>query len=194
MMKNDDILFLKNYVRTVQEPENLFSGKRLPHGFALPDNILIFFHDFTSPAPDAHGRHTLVFPLEKMIYFVERQRIELVPGMMLYVPPFALRFLHPDSNGYGRFFITFEVKGEQPYLPEPGGFDLTDSNWQNLRVFLDEFNSGSAVNAIIVFTKFLPCAEYNHAVRIMICASGRIDASESSPASFVLPYTDFGQV
>ena len=155
MMKNDDILFLKNYVRTVQEPENLFSGKRLAPGFALPDNILIFFHDFTSPAPDAHGRHTLVFPLEKMIYFVERQRIELVPGMMLYVPPFALRFLHPDSNGYGRFFITFEVKGEQPYLPEPGGFDLTDSNWQSLRVFLDEFNSGSAVNASLALMNFL---------------------------------------
>ena len=34
-MKNDDILFLKDYVRTVQEPENLFSGKRLPAGFAL---------------------------------------------------------------------------------------------------------------------------------------------------------------
>ena len=141
-MKNDDFLFLKDYVRTVREPENLFSGTRLPANFALPDNILIFFHDFTSPAPDAHGRHTLVFPLEKMIYFVERKRVELAPGMMLYVPPYALRFLHPDSAGYGRFFITFEVGGAQPYLPEPGAFELTDEAWLKLRSFLNCFSAG----------------------------------------------------
>ena len=154
-MKNDDLLFLKDYVRTVQEPENLFSGKRLPAGFALPDNILIFFHDFSAPAPDAHGRHTLVFPLEKMVYLVEDKRIELVPGMMLYVPPYALRFLHPDSAGYGRFFITFEVSLPQEYLPEPGGFDLTPSAWQSLRKFLDCFSGGPSVQTSVALMDFL---------------------------------------
>jgi AraC-like DNA-binding protein len=90
-----------------------------------------------------------------MVYFVERKRIELTPGMMLYVPPFALRFLHPDSSGYDRFFITFEVSGQQPYLPEPGVFDLSENNWKSLRVFLDEFNTGSAVNASLALMDFL---------------------------------------
>lgn len=154
-MKNDGLLFLRDYVRTVREPENLFSGRRLPAGFALPDNILIFYHDFTAPAPDAHGRHTLVFPLEKMVYFVERQRFALSPGTMLYVPPYASRFLHPNSPGYGRFFITFEVGGAQEYLPEAGVFELTDSAWGALRRFLDCFTSDTPANAAVALMEFL---------------------------------------
>ena len=170
MMKNDDVLFLKDYVRTVREPENLFAGRRLSAGFALPDNILIFHHDFASPAPNAHGRHTLVFPLEEMVYLVERQRIGLTPGMMLYVPPYALRFLHPDSAGYGRFFITFEVSSPQDYLPEPGGFDLTASAWRELRHFLASFASGSPENASVDLMRFLSCQQ--HVRKDAACESG----------------------
>ncbi|MGI6356428.1 MAG: helix-turn-helix domain-containing protein [Lentisphaeria bacterium] len=121
------------------EPEDLFSGRRLPHGFSLPDNILVFFHDFTASAPNSHSRHTLVIPLDEMVYYVERQQVEMHLGELLYVPPFALRFLHPGSPGYRRLFITFEVNGLQRYLPRSGLFELTPDVLRSLQNFLRNF-------------------------------------------------------
>ena len=97
-MKTNDLNFLFSYAGSVTEPEDLFSGRRLPLGFSLPDNILVFFHDFTASAPNSHSRHTLVIPLDEMIYYVEHQQVEMHLGELLYVPRFALRFMHHGSS------------------------------------------------------------------------------------------------
>ncbi|HQL86546.1 MAG: HTH-type transcriptional activator RhaR [Lentisphaerae bacterium ADurb.Bin082] len=143
-MKTNDLNFLFSYAGSVTEPEDLFSGRRLPLGFSLPDNILVFFHDFTASAPNSHSRHTLVIPLDEMIYYVEHQQVEMHLGELLYVPPFALRFLHPGSSGYRRLFITFEVNGLQHYLPRSGLFELTSEVLRSLRNFLRKFLTHSA--------------------------------------------------
>ncbi len=111
-MKNDDLQKLIRFAQRTPEPENLFFGKRLSRDFCLPDNVLVFCHDYTSPAPNSHKRCTLVFPLDSMIYFAEQIRIPLDPGAVLFIPPHTNRFLHPDSAGYRRLFITFEMQNE----------------------------------------------------------------------------------
>lgn len=152
-MENDN-LFLEGFVKDLAEPEDLFKGRCLPTDFALPDNILIFFHDFTAPMPNAHGRHTIVIPLDTMTYFVERKKIELNPGLFLYIPPYAVRFLHPDSPGYRRLFITFDVGGTQPYLPQMGAYELAE-NSAMLHTFLHEYMSGPIESASITLMEFL---------------------------------------
>ena len=74
-----------------------------------------------------------------MVYYVERQQVEMHLGELLYVPPFALRFLHPGSPGYRRLFITFEVNGLQRYLPRSGLFELTPDVLRSLQNFLRNF-------------------------------------------------------
>ena len=152
-MKNDNS-FLEKFIKTLVEPEDLFKGRCLPVNFALPDNMLLFFHDFTAPMPDSHGRHTLVIPLDRMTYFVERKKIELDPGLFLYIPPYAVRFLHPGSPGYRRVFITFDVNGAQSYLPQMGAYALAE-NLKMLHTFLREYKSGSIEAASIALMKFL---------------------------------------
>jgi len=138
-MKNDYFSWLENDVSGIREPENLFSGKRLPDRFALPDNILVFFHDFTAPSPNAHGRYTLIVPLDRMTYFLERMRLELEPGNLLLIPPHAMRYLHPGSSGYRRFFLTFELPGPQEYLPASPLIRPCPEAWENLRIFLEGY-------------------------------------------------------
>ena len=55
-MKNDFLRRLADYARRIPEPDNLFSGRVVDPAFRLPDNILIFYHDFSTPLPNAHGR------------------------------------------------------------------------------------------------------------------------------------------
>ena len=163
-MKNDN-LYLEDFVKDLVEPEDLFKGRCLPANFALPDNILLFFHDFTAPMPNAHGRHTIVIPLDTMTYFVERKKIELKPGLFLYIPPYAVRFLHPDSPGYRRLFITFDVGGTQPYLPQMGAYELAENSGM-LHTFLKEYMSGPIETASITLMKFLKSQKlvYYHAL------------------------------
>lgn len=154
-MKIDVLNYLLRYAGTVEEPENLFSGKRLSPNFAPPDNILVFFHNFTAPAPNSHGRCTFVFPLDRMIYYLDRSRLELFPGQVLFVPPYATRFLHPASEGYRRLFVTFDDPGRQEYLP-PAGINLVpDGNWKPLLRFLQSYRSGRMLECELALMRFL---------------------------------------
>ena len=151
-----DNTYLENFGKTLVEPENFFRGRTLNGGFALPDNILIFFRaqGLTGQRAHGHGRHTLMFPLDKMVYYVDQKRIELDPGMFLYIPPYALRLQHPDSPGYRRLFVTFDTKGDQSYLPESGAYAL-DGCTEQLCCFLNEYSTGTMEDTAIALMKFL---------------------------------------
>lgn len=99
------------------EPQSFYDGVRLPGSFALPDNILLFHHDFSYQAPIMHNRHTLVLPMGRMLYYIDQREFEIAPGDLLYLPPFASRYLHLQSETYHRLFITFDLKSPQHYLP-----------------------------------------------------------------------------
>lgn len=111
---------LKKRFRALPKPGNYYRGVRLPENFELPDEILLFYHRSCTPplGPTAHCRYTLVFPLAEMTYYVDQNQYLLHEGDILFIPPYSLRFMAPKSPGYQRFFITFQLKRRQPYLPE----------------------------------------------------------------------------
>jgi len=153
---NCDVLErLKRIAGKLREPENLFSGQRLPPGFKLPDNILVFHNDFIASTPNAHGRYTVVIPLGRMIYFIERERLELSFGDVLIIPPHSMRYIHPDSESYGRIFITFELQSTQTYISESLQNVLSDESWKYLMVFLKQYEKGNSEESSIGLFMFL---------------------------------------
>lgn len=152
----DEVLQLMMSAKSLSEPENLFSGLRLPENFQLPDNILMFFHNYTAPAPNAHGRCTLVFPFDEMIYYVDRKQFFLEPGVALFVPPYAMRFLHLNSSGYRRLFITFDApQNPQAYLPEAGAYRLENPIWEYLKQFIASYQAGMTEDSSVQLMHFL---------------------------------------
>lgn len=151
----DELAFLNSYARSLPEPENLFAGRRLPPDFALPDNILVFFHDFTAAAPNTHGRHTLVFPLDRMTYYLGRMQVDMEPGLALYIPPYTMRFLHPGSQGFRRLFVTFETDTAQIYLPKQGICRLERECTGVLHAFLDAYRDDETPKTASLLADFL---------------------------------------
>ena len=131
--------------RTLPPPKNYYRGVRLPDGFELPDEILLFYHDFCAPAPNAHNRYTVVFPLAEMTYYVDQKRYFLREGDILFIRPYSLRFMTPGSAGYRRLFITFQLKEEQPYLPESNPCRLREGSELLLRRILDCYETGDGI-------------------------------------------------
>lgn len=158
-MNSDLFSHLLRGARKLPEPENLFSGLRLPANLRVPDSVLVFFHNFTAPAPNSHGRHTLVIPFDEMTYYVDRRRLLLHPGELLFVPPFALRFLHPGSAGYRRLFITFELETPQTYLPRPAPRKIGGAAGRSLKQFLQLYRRSDATAASLELVRFLLCLE-----------------------------------
>lgn len=152
-MKTND-LFLKNTAAQLPVPKNFFSGRCLNSGFSLPDNIIVFFRDFIMPGSNSHGRHTLMIPMDDMIYLLNERKITLSPEEFLYIPPYAVRFLYPESAGFRRIFITFDVKGSQSYLPQAGAYRLGD-NRKYLNKFIQSYISGTIEDASFDLMKFL---------------------------------------
>ena len=86
---------LKMLAAELSEPANLFCGEKLPENLALPDNILLFHHDWAAASPNSHYRYTVVVPLGRMSYLIEQQRVEVDEGEILFIAPEQLRYLHP---------------------------------------------------------------------------------------------------
>ena len=135
-MQTDFPASLLRRAARLPEPPSLFEGERLPEGFRLPDNILVFYHDFPSPMPNSHRRCTLVLAFDPITYFIEQQTYRLAPGQILFVPPHALRFMHPASAGYRRLFITCDDPGPQPWLPAAGAYTPSPAVQRLLRALL----------------------------------------------------------
>lgn len=154
-MKSCDEDILLQYAQAVGEPDNLFSGRRLPHNFKLPDNILVFFHNFTAPAPNSHGRCTIVIPLDSMTYYIERSTYKISRGSLLYIPPHKMRFLHPGSKGYRRLFITFDPPGKQDYLPQTGVSVIDQNSEKALLQFLSFYQDSTVQKCAIALMDFL---------------------------------------
>lgn len=129
------------------EPANLYEGVSLPDDFELPDNLLLFFHDFCAAAPNAHHRYTLVFPFAEMRYYVDQLQYDLKPGQMLLLRPYQLRFLSPESAGYQRFFITFTLRKPQPYLPKTTVCELHEACYALLKQMLDFYAKKESIRS-----------------------------------------------
>ena len=106
-----------------QPIQNYMAGVTLPDGFRLPDNILVFMHDWFPSRFFLHSRHMLIIPAVPIEYRIDDNayyRIE--PGQAMYLAPFQNWTLQQvNSNmkhGYPRLLITFELPGNIYYLPD----------------------------------------------------------------------------
>ncbi len=125
-MLNDLIRHCTEFVT----PDSFFMGERLPAGFALPDNILLFAHDWFPPKSFEHSRYMLILPAIPLIYTVDEDSdFQLSPGQVMFSHPCQKRVLrktHPDlEHGYLRLMITFDLAAPQYYLPEGDVLDVT---------------------------------------------------------------------
>lgn len=146
---------LQQKIGQLCEPTDLFNGKRLPKGFALPDNILIFHHDFPVANPNSHQRYTLVIPNGQMSYLLDDSPVELKKDDVLIITPGQMRYLMPNSSCYSRLFITFETPEPPSYIPDNnlGQFTLESSG--HLRQMLDFYLDGKTVQCSLELVRFL---------------------------------------
>lgn len=116
---------IKSASEKLAMPENYFHGLCLPEGFALPDNILMFYSRWGVSAEQAHGRYQLVIPFSPVIYCVEQSRYELDAGMALFLSPWQKHNHLPGSEKVlcERLIITFALPSPQRYLP---GYQLLE--------------------------------------------------------------------
>ncbi len=154
-MSHSKIHLLYDRVSTLAEPANLYDGVKLADNFELPDNVLLFFHDYCASAPNSHYRYTLVFPFSQMRYYVDQMQYDLLPGQMLLLHPYQLRFLSPKSDAFQRFFITFTLKNPQSYVPESILCEMNNNSYQLLDNIIDAYLAGRIPELQIAIYNFL---------------------------------------
>lgn len=150
-------------------PQNFYSGLELPDDFALPDNILMFAHDW-HPGLNrikVSDRHKLIIPAVPLVYELEDSgdRSEVNPGYALFrrgCERWSLRKNHPDLlHGYMRLIITFEAESDQFYLPDKEICRLTDRAEMLLEKLYRAFVSRqSAVCSIALFELLCELSEH----------------------------------
>ncbi|MFA6930486.1 MAG: helix-turn-helix transcriptional regulator [Lentisphaeria bacterium] len=130
---------LKAKLASLPTPQSFFHGLSLPADFALPDNILMFFHSWNIHRPVAHGRYTLVIPFLSMCYQIDSARFALHPGQALLIYPHQLRFVEPGQSYYDRLLITFDLPSPQAYLPQTPLQQVQETIWPVLERCLDDY-------------------------------------------------------
>ena len=143
----DDFERLQQMAEHLSEPENFFSGGVLPKNFAMPDNILSFFHDRSDFSSCAHTRYMFVFPQGKLTYFIDKKQYDADLGEMLFIRAHLQRMLHPGSKSLRRLFVSFDLAGEQEYLPEGTKFKMDEKAWELLEEFQKAYCSGEMCRA-----------------------------------------------
>lgn len=139
-MENQPHLNVK--MAALSPPQSFFYGLSLPADFALPDNILLFYHTWNVTRPLSHGRYALVIPFVSMVYQIDSARFALCSGQALLIFPHQLRFVEPGQSYYDRLLITFDLPTPQAYLPQTPLLEIPDSFWLILERCLDDFQAG----------------------------------------------------
>ena len=126
---------------------SFMAGYRLPESFELPDNILIFMHDWFPPQTFQHSRYMLIIPAVPVEYRIDNDvhyRIE--PGQVMFSPPYQNRMLQMTSrdteHGYPRLMITFDLSRETYYLPDDLLLDITPVAEKYLSALLEAYRQG----------------------------------------------------
>lgn len=165
------------------KPENYYRGKCLPENFALPDNILMFYHDWIYPGVQAHARHMLIIPFKEVIYFVDQSRVDLNPGFGLFLLPHQSHYLQADNTdqAHDRLFITFELSSPQSYLPSAPLTGFTDAAWQSTARLLRDYQKQDVLGTALELTHLLRELS-NHSCCI---ESQRISAVTSDAIRFI---------
>ena len=106
------------------------AGYRLPEKFELPDDILLFMHDWFPNQIFQHSRYMLIIPAVPIEYRIDNNvQYRIEPGQAMYSPPCQNRELQMTSDdtlhGYPRLMITFTLSHDAYYLPDSLLLDIT---------------------------------------------------------------------
>ena len=145
--------------RLLEEPEDYFQGRRLPEGYALPNNILAFFPRWGEANEQCHARHVLVIPFAPVTYCVDQARFELTPGIGILLRPWQHHH-HLSANERRpceRLLITFELPAPQAYLPQSQTVGIQEDAWREVRRFLTLYRQGGPAELSWQLYRVLRC-------------------------------------
>ena len=123
---------------------NFMAGYRLPEHFELPDDILVFMHDWLPNQIFQHSRYMLIIPAVPIEYRIDNDvQYRIEPGQAMYSPPCQNRELQVTSSdmkhGYPRLMITFNVPHDAYYLPDSLLLDISPKAEEILSELLDAY-------------------------------------------------------
>ena len=130
-------------------------GYCLPEHFELPENILIFMHDWYPNQTFVHTRYMLIIPAVPIEYRIDNDICYRInPGQAMFSQPCQNRTLLPTYNdekhGYPRLMITFELTQNMYYLPENLLLNITPQCetylHRLLEAYTNEHNADISVN------------------------------------------------
>lgn len=124
---------LKDIILNYNQPvhnRNYMAGAMLPEKFELPNNILIFMHDWLPKQSYVHSRYMLIIPAVTIEYMIDNDiHYRIHPGQALFSWPCQNRLLQETSqdteHGYPRLMITFDLPSDMFYLPDTLVLNIT---------------------------------------------------------------------
>lgn len=154
---------LKDLILNFDEPrapESFLIGLKLPEPFELPDNILIFMHDWIPNKKFVHTRYMLIIPAVSIEYEIDNDiRYRIEPGQAMFSLPCQNRSLQPTygkmERAYPRLMITFELSREMYYLPENLLLDITPQAEKYLQSLLEAYKNKKRADLSILLFYFL---------------------------------------
>ena len=132
-----------DYDRPVHD-HNYLAGAMLPENFALPDNILIFMHDWLPNQIYTHTRYMLIIPAVSIEYKIDNDiHYRIHPGQAMFSWPCQARLLQPTygdiDHGYPRLMITFDLPENMFYLPDALVMNITPQAEQHLIKLIEAY-------------------------------------------------------
>lgn len=123
---------------------NYLAGAMLPDAFELPDNILIFMHDWLPRQSYIHTRYMLIIPAVPIEYKIDNDiHYRISPGQAMFSWPCQERLLQPTygdmDHGYPRLMITFELSCNMFYLPDTLVLNFTARAEQHLLKLIEAY-------------------------------------------------------
>jgi len=144
---------------------NFLAGYRLPEKFELPDDILVFMHDWFPDRIYQHSRYMLILPAVPIEYRIDNDvQYRIEPGQAMYSPPCQNRELLVTSSdmkhGYPRLLITFTMPRYAYYLPDCLLLDISPKAEEILAALLDAYRGER--NADLAIQLFFLLRELSH--------------------------------
>jgi len=140
--------------------KNFFSGMLLPEGFNIPSNILLFCHDFDWPKTIISSRYMLIIPFTEITYLVEGDSYLLHCGQAILINPYLHRSVPHLHRNYLRLIISFELSGEQDYLPKEPVMMVSEEAWALISRLLEHYERNEIIH--VAFTLTLLLCELAH--------------------------------
>lgn len=141
--------------RALPRVYDFFNGKRLPENFRVPGDILLYCHDFPWPRTIISTRYMLIIPFSTITYRIEDETYSAGVGDAILVKPYLHRSVPTLHHDYLRLIISFELEGEQDYLPGAALSKLSDNGWKLLDALLTTYADGDAVTCAFQLVSLL---------------------------------------